>query len=405
MQLELFDTVLAAYGQGGVLRNEALYDRVAQVARIPVEKLNARQPIGRAKAPHSTEKRRIRWTQQTLRQLGLIERDEAGGRGTWRITPAGKKKLTPAAPKKVLLGFSTKLGVALWASCDDVFAHLDEPIHLMLSSPPYPLRQPRAYGNPTTAEYVDWLCAKIEPIVRHLVPGGSICLNLSNDIFEPGSPERSLYQERLLCALYDRLGLRKLDMLIWENPTKPPGPIQWASKTRQQLNVTWEPIWWLSNDPAACLANNRRILEPHTESHIKLLARGGEQRTATYGDGAYRLYEGSFGLPTEGRIPRNILRHPHRCKFTQRLRKAAVEQGLPTHGATMPLSLCSQLVEFLTEPGHTVVDPFSGWFKTAKAAELAGRRWIGTEIHAESVLGASNGFTEHEGFESFGGLA
>jgi site-specific DNA-methyltransferase (cytosine-N4-specific) len=404
--MDLFTAVLDSYpSSGGALKNADLYRRVSDRTGISLAQIEARSPIGQRGALHSPVKRRVRFVQQTLRALGLLAHDEAGGRGAWKLTPKGQKQLTPAAPRRVLVGFSTDLGLALWASCTDVFQSLDEPIALCLTSPPYPLRQPRAYGNPPEHEYVDWMVSMLEPIVRHLMPGGSIVLNVSNDIFESQSPARSLYQERLVLALHSELGLSKMDQLVWLNPSRPPGPVQWASKSRQQLNATWESIYWFTNDPHRCRADNRRVLEPHTERHAKLLADGGERRTTNYGDGAYRLREGSYGKPTVGRIPRNVITQSHRCAHTNRLRAHAAANDLPAHGASMPLALCCKLVQFLSAEGDLVVDPFSGWFKTAKAAQQAGRRWIGTELMGEYVLGAAGGFTEEPGYELHGALA
>jgi len=384
------------------LSNEGLYQALSNRAGITTEAWSQPLDLGPAHRGHSVLKRKVRWYQQTLREKGLIERDQSRGRGVWRLTSKGRQELTPAKPRTVLLGFSTYLGVALWASAGDVYSVVDEPIMLCLSSPPYPLAAPRAYGNPTAIEYIDWLCRLLEPIVKHLVPGGSVCLNVSNDIFEPGSPARSLYRERLVIALCERLGLYKLDEFIWHNPTKPPGPTRWASLTRQHLNVAWEPVYWFSNAPALVRADNRRVLQEHASRHLNLMRQGGERRTAVNGDGAYRLYEGSYGRETPGRIPRNVLTVPHRCADKDAAARAAREQGLPVHSATMPLALARFLVDFLTEPGDFVVDPCAGWFTTAKAAEESGRRWMCTECIGEYVLGGANRFTRASGFELMG---
>jgi hypothetical protein len=220
-QPDLFAEVLHAYaGTTGDVHNVDLYRCVGERAKLEKACLEARVPIGRSGERHSPVKRRIRWYQQTLKTLGLLENGEL--RGTWRLTPAGKKKLTQAPPRRVLIGFSTDLGVALWGCAEDVFARIDEPITLCLTSPPYPLAIPRAYGNPTPGEYVDWLCRVMEPIVRNLAPGGSICLNVGSDVFEPGSPARSLYRARLLIALNERLGLSLMDELVYHNPAARP---------------------------------------------------------------------------------------------------------------------------------------------------------------------------------------
>ena len=124
--------------------------------------------------------------------------------------------------------------------------------------------------------YIDWIRKMLAPVVRNLVPGGSICLNISNDLFEPGLPSRSLYRERLVIALCDRFGLRKMDELIWHNASKPPGPVRWASIERSQLNVGYEPVYWFTNDPTRVRSNNRRVLQAHSDKHLKLINAGGE---------------------------------------------------------------------------------------------------------------------------------
>jgi DNA modification methylase len=221
---------------------------------------------------------------------------------------------------------------------------------------------------------------------------------ISNDIFLPHSPARSLYRERLVLALFDRLGLYKMDELIWENRSKAPGPYQYASKARTQLNVVYEPIYWLTNDPSKVRSSNQRVLQAHTEKHLKLIAEGGENRKVTSSDGAYRIKPGSYANPTEGRIPRNILTYGHRCKHQAAYKRFAQQHGLPSHGAPMPLKLASFLVEFLSEPGDLVADPFGGSLTTAHAAELLGRRWLTTECMVEYLAGGSGRFETAQKF-------
>lgn len=402
--VDLFDYVLPAYAAGGDLTNEDLYRSISEASGLPTSAWEERSAVGASGEMHSLLKRRARWWQQSLRQCQLLERVD-GKRGTWRITPKGKRKLTPAADDAVMLGFSTTLGVALWAKAESAFPFMDEPIHLCLSSLPYVLRHERAYGGAPENAYVDWAMRLLEPIVMQLAPGGSIALNLGNDCFEPGTPARSLYKERLLLNLVDGFGLSLMDTFVWENPCRPPGPLQWSSRTRQQLNGTYEPIYWLTNDPGRCFSNNRRVLQPHTADHLALIARGGESRRTSHGDGSHRVYPGSYAKPTEGRIPRNVIRMSHMCQDKRDVAALARAAGLPVHGATMPLKLARFLIEFLTEPNHLVADPCAGWFTTAKAAEQLGRRWFATEQMGEYVLGGALGMRESAGFEMYGGVA
>lgn len=161
---------------------------------------------------------------------------------------------------------------------------------------------------------------------------------------------------------------------------------------------TRHKIYWMTNDPYRVRSDNRRVLQAHTERHLNLIAKGGEQREVRYSDGAYALKVGSFGNPTAGRIPRNVLTFGHTCADQRAYKQAARAQGLKAHGAPMPLSLAKFLVELLTVPGELVADPFGGSFTTAKAAELLGRRWLSTECMAEYVIGSAFRFREQPGF-------
>lgn len=382
-QLTLF-SVLQAYGDAAVA-NTAVYDQVGQECGIEPSQWSQRAPIGRSQQLHSPLKRRTRWIQQTLKRLGLLE-PVAGRRGHWQATAEGRRTLQereqllePAPAGGVQLGFSTELGIALWADCRDAFSRIDEPVHLVLTSPPFPLAKPRDYGGPGRDEYVDWLCSCLEPLVKRLVKGGSIFLNVSNDIFESKSPARSLYREKLVLALHERLSLFKMDTWVWNNPAKAPGPIQWASLNRVQVNSGWEAVYWFTNCPEACFTDNRRVLRPHTDRHRAYVAAGGATTAAVYGDGANRRRVGSFSNPTEGAIARNVITMRHNCPSQAGVRKWAQQEGVPVHSATMPLALADHIVRFATQPGQLVADPFCGWGTTAIAAERSQRRWLVTE--------------------------
>lgn len=399
-QIDLFSSVLHAYsvGRGSKLSNNDLYDLVADNAGITASEMEQRTPIGTSGQVHNLMARKIRWHQQTLKHAGILEKVD-GARGIWQLTQPASEELSQIKSSVAVLGFSTDLGIAILGTCEHVFSHIDAPISLVITSPPYPLAKPRAYGGPREEVYVDWICKTLEPVIHAMVPGASLCLNISNDVFVAGQPARSMYVERVLLALHDRLGLHLMDRLIWHNPSKPPGPVQWASKSRVQLNVSYEPVFWLTNDPLHVRSNNQRVLQAHTERHLRLIEKGGEARSSSFSDGAYNVHPGRFANPTSGRIPRNVLTFGHSCADQRQYKKNARDLGLPAHGAPMPLSLASFLVEFLSEPEDLVVDPFGGSFTTAKAAELLGRRWLSTEIMLEYVIGGATRFVEAPGFK------
>jgi len=371
------DDLLDVYATSpsGELSNNDLYGVVANNIGISRSSMDHTIPVGAAGAQHSPVKRELRWMQQTMKSLSLLERTD---RGRWRITEEGRAKvrLREAVDGFQLLAFSTKYGVAVWSDCRNVFDRLDEEISLYISSPPYPIQTPRAYGGIAAREYVDWICYTLEPVIKNLRAGGSLVLNIANDVFLPGSPARSSYVERLVVALEDRFGVYKMDMQPWVNMSKPPGPVRWASITRQQLNSAWEPIYWFCNDPKRCLADNRRVLQPHTERHKQFMRSGGSKTERCNGDGAHVVRKGSYGKVTEGKIPKNVFVRGHRSASTTAYQKACDAIGLVRHGAMFPAELARFYIEFLTEKGDLVADGMSGGLTVGVEAEDLARRWI-----------------------------
>lgn len=377
-QLDLFHVHEAYSSSNGPLTNAELYAKVQRAAGLSDEQMACTQPVGKDKAPRSVLKRQIRWHQQTLKSMGVIKHSDQG-RGVWELTEPAGKDLDKALPHVQLVAYSTKLGAAIWGDCKATFKQINEPVHLCVTSPPYPLRVQRSYGNVPEREWVDFICESLEPIVEKLVAGGSVVLNVSNDIHVPKSPARSTYLERMVIALEDRLGLSLMDRWVWSNPSKPPAPTYWACVNRQQLCTGYEPIFWFSNDPAKVRSDNRRVLMPHSDAHKALMAAGGEKRTTNYADGAYRLSPGDFGVETTGKIPKNVFTRGSACSDSRKMHQIARDNDLPRHPAMYPTDVAKFAIEFLTEPGDLVVDPFSGANKTGLACERTNRRWLTTE--------------------------
>ena len=389
------EAVMAAFVETDQLGNQQLFDEVAKQLGIPDEVRHASAPVGRAGKRYKLFERQCRWHQQSLRQAGVLERVD---RGVWRLSDEARQSLTPAPSKRVLLAFSTELGCALWGNAEDVFGALGEQVTLAFTSPPYPLMKERAYGNVSQDAYVDWLLPILKPIVKCLRPGGSLVVNVGNDIFISGSPARSLWIERLTLAIHD-LGMELMERFVWVS-NKPPGPVLWASIKRVHHNVAYEHVLWFTNDPHKVIADNRRCLQPHSKEHLKLMHAGGERRRASYAGGAYTLRAGSFGAITPGAIARNVLEIPHKDRDQIPAREYAAAHGLPVHPAQMPVKLAEHFVRFLSEVGDLVVDPFGGTGTTGRAAELHQRRWIVTERCREYLMAGAQRFRASRGFKA-----
>jgi DNA modification methylase len=404
-QMDLFACVTAAYTQAPntQLDNATLYARVAEHMGVDGSTRSARVPVGKQGEKHNLFHRKIRWAQQTLRQMNVLQR-HADEKGVWSLSEAFKAErgedLNVARRGVMLVAFSTSLGTSIWGNNLDVTAGIDEPITLVVTSPPYFLQTARAYGNPKVEqEYIDFICRSIEPLLPKLAIGASLVINLGNGCFEPGSPARSIYYHRLVVALHDRYGLKLMDTIPWHG-SKPPGrPTWWVSKKHVQLSSAYECILWVCADPAHVRADNQAVLEPHTAKHKRFVAAGGSRRHAVYGDGAYVTAPGDFSRPTPGKIPSNILMRGNRCADTLQYRQDAADLNLPIHGAMMPLSVATFFVKFLSKPGDLVYDLFSGTGKTAMASELLGRRWIAAEHALEYARATAERFRSRPGFE------
>jgi len=198
LQFDLFDHIVGAFAQpaNGRLTTTELYRMAAGRAGMDPKLLNERVPVGKDGALVSVGKRALRWQMQTAKMKGLIQRVQ-DRRGVWEITDLGLQKLRTVKSGVKVLAFSTDLGVAILANCEDVIGAISGPIHCVFTSPEYPLAVPRAYGNAKIAEYVDKMCRMFDPVMKKLAPGATVTLSLSSDIFEKGSPARSTYLERL----------------------------------------------------------------------------------------------------------------------------------------------------------------------------------------------------------------
>jgi site-specific DNA-methyltransferase (cytosine-N4-specific) len=362
----------------GPLTNQQLYDALAERGYSKDDY----QEVGQSGKRHNLFYRRVRWVQQSLKKRSLVLRT---GKNAWELSTHRKIELRSIGAAQSVIAMSTSLGIAIWGKSEVIGRDvIDEPVHLILSSPPYPLKVARAYGNPVIDEYIDFLSMVLEPWIDKLAPGGSIALNVSNDIFEDGSPARSTYLEEMTIALKKRFGLHLMDRMPWVS-NKAPGPIQWASLERTQLNVGYEHIIWFTNDPFKCFSNNQRVLQEHSEQHKRLMAKGGMQYHSTAADGNYVKKVGAYGAQTKGRIPTNVLQFSNYCKSGRQVTAFAKSLGMPAHAAKFPVSLCNFLIEFLTQPGQLVADIFSGTLTVGESAEGLNRRWVCVEMMWEYI--------------------
>lgn len=270
--------------------------------------------------------------------------------------------------------YSTKLGAM---HCGDSLALLsaleDDSVDLVMTSPPYALHFKKEYGNASQADYVAWLLPFAEQIKRVIKASGSFVLNLGG-AWQQGGPSRSLYHFRVVLALCDQLGFSLAQEFFWYNPAKMPAPAEWVNVRRIRVKDSVEYIFWFVKDPYA-KANNRHVLLEYSPDMKRLITRGVKATTRPSG----HAIRSSFATDQGGAIPPNLIQCGNNESNSAYIRGSKAV-GSKIHPARFPAELPRFFIEFLTETGDLVVDPFAGSNTTGSVAEEQGRRWLSFEI-------------------------
>lgn len=382
--LPLLETLKEA---GGRAKPSELYDALAEKLELPQWLRELRGLAGKAGEINIWE-RRVRNTRQYAANRGLIEKNpNHWRRNLWEITASGRSSLRNCRPGVVITVFTTDLGCGILAEAESAIQVIaDGSVHLILTSPPYPLVTQKSYGNRSPVEHVEWLTQLAAGWKNKLTDTGSLVLNVA-DVFNPSIPSVSLYQERLLINLCDELGYSLAQKFYWENPSKLPSPAEWVCLRRIRATPSVEQIYWLTKDPLRASADNRKILRPYSESMKARLAQGGETKRQQRPSG-FKLKEGAFAKDNGGSIPHNLLIASH-TQSNDPYKNLCRKFNLPIHPARMPEVIPNTFIPFLTEPNDLVWDPLAGSGLTASVAERLGRRWIMNERSLSYLQGAA----------------
>jgi len=258
---------------------------------------------------------------------------------------------------------------------------------LIFTSPPFPLNRKKRYGNKVGEEYVDWLASFAEPLTDLLTEDGSIVLELGN-AWEPGRPVMSTLALRALLRFLESADLNLCQQFVCHNPAKLPTPAQWVNVERIRVKDSFTHLWWMSPTDRP-KASNREVLTQYSDSMKSLL------KSKTYNGGTrpsqHKIGDTSFLSDNGGAIPPNVLTFSNTLS-TDPYREYCRANALSLHPARMPPGLAEFFINFLTDPGDLVLDPFAGSNTTGAAAEELDRRWVAIEPTADYVAGSHGRF-------------
>ncbi|MDX4975398.1 DNA-methyltransferase [Myroides odoratimimus] len=268
-------------------------------------------------------------------------------------------------------------------------------INLIVTSPPFPLNNKKKYGNEKGEEYLNWFI-NMAPIFSDLLTeDGSLVIEIGN-AWEPERPVQSLLHLECLLGMvkHPQANLRLIQEFICYNPSKLPSPAQWVTVNRLRTVDSYTHVWWIAKNDFP-KADNSKVLRPYSKSMEQLLKR------QSYNSGKrpseHQISESGFLKDNGGSIAHNFfemepidekrdVRLPHsvlsfsNTNSNDHFLKTCREQGITPHPARMSGGLVNFFIQFLTDEGDLILDPFSGSNTTGYCAEKLNRNWISFEI-------------------------
>lgn len=285
---------------------------------------------------------------------------------------------------------------------DSFFHNMRGKIQLILTSPPFPLNQKKNYGNMTGEEYLEWFASLAPIFAEMLTCRGSIVIEMGNG-WEPNRPVQSLLPLKSLMSFVENneAGLRLIQQFVCYNPSRLPSPAQWVTVNRIRTVDSFTNIWWMakSDEPKA---DNSKVLRPYSNSMLKLLNK--QNFNAGKRPSGHNISETGFLRDCGGSIAHNFFElESMDSKRKVRLpdpfnafslsnstsndffTRTCKERRIKPHPARMHMALAAFFIQYLTDPGDWVLDPFAGSNTTGYASARLGRKWIAIDTREEYV--------------------
>ena len=146
-------------------------------------------------------------------------------------------------------------------------------------------------------------------------------------------------------------------------------------------------------------ADTDKVHRPYSKSMQDLLKR--QKYNAGKRPSEHNISQASFLTDRGGSIPHNLFemeamdkdrdpRLPNAFSFSNTqsndfFLRTCRERNIQLHPARMPEGLASFFVQFLTDPGDLVLDPFAGSNTTGFVSECLGRQWLSIDTKDDYV--------------------
>ena len=256
---------------------------------------------------------------------------------------------------------------AVFADASRMSAVKTESVHLVVTSPPYPMiamwdeifcRQARirdalnAGEGALAFEYMHRQLDRVwSELWRVLMPGGIACINIG-DATRTLQDEFALYpnHSRVLRTMLD-LGFTNLPPILWRKPTNAPNKFMGSGMLPPGAYVTLE------------------------HEYILVLRKGGKRKFRTDADKIRRRQSAYFWEERNHWFSDVWI-------DVKGIRQTTADQTVRQRSGAYPFELAYRLIAMFSVLGDTVLDPFLGTGTTLCAAAASGRNGIGYEIDA-----------------------
>lgn len=335
-------------------------------------------------------------------------------------------------------------GAAYTGDSRQLLGELDNAsIDLVVTSPPFGLRNKKKYGNEAPEDYNEWFLDFAEEVYRVLDDEGSFVVDIGGG-WEKGKPVRSLYHFKLLLELADSEGhmaeqgmkFNLAQDFYWYNPAKLPTPAQWVTIERIRVKDAVNHVWWFTKGEGREKPDNRHVLKPYSDSQKNLMENGykSKLRPSEHDisdkfdepeekDGAIRpnfwevLKEAGMGEDayynlSNVEIPDELMEAAVENDVVEELAEVAAnpyfednikeiantrsqtkylkacklnDRGDAIHPARFPREFPQFFIDFVTDPGDVVLDIFAGSNTTGQVAQQMARKWLAFEFNDDYV--------------------
>jgi site-specific DNA-methyltransferase (cytosine-N4-specific) len=279
------------------------------------------------------------------------------------------------------------------------FSNIRRQVQLILTSPPFPLNNKKSYGNLMGEKYLQWFTSLAPLFAEMVTEDGSIVIEIGNS-WEPGRPVQSLLPLQSLLNFVNNQagGLRLIQEFVCYNPSRLPSPAQWVTVNRFRTIDSFTHIWWIAKSDFP-KADNARVGRPYSKDMKRLLATG--RFNSGKRPSEHDISEAAFLKNCGGSIAHNFfeleslddtreVRLPNAFSFSNTasndfFTRSCKEQGITLHPARMPMGLAAFFIQYLTDRGDLVLDPFAGSNTTGYAAARLGRKWLAIDSQEKYV--------------------